>query len=566
VFCKLNPGVIPCIHSYSFSAQIHRLSQAESLILELDFSTNLIQGYQDIFGSGAHLESEHGPNFKCASEFSTLLEKVATSFLTKIHRFAEIRQKAFFRAIKPKVGTGTYDPFKRHSRGAGAGRVALIVSLGALGLSAGELLYSSRNYGDLLQYLEDLNRQVLMDESTSHAIKTNVLILKNNTKTIGLRANILNMNLNKMTTVNACVLKQTSYIEISTLQSRLSGLTDDLINSRLSTRIIDILDVASFIDKDILFENSLYKSYLPLLYRFSKISVIETDLIKKRIRLLWAFPNIQKRSFYSMVNVLNSEVFYNAENANFSKSLNMQIDKFAIRTLPEFNISAFNTSMWEGALDAGDCLSRNKFIFYRPLAPLHIRYVECLKDLVAGKGDDCSFLTRRVQSSPKFSISRADANGVLLWYSAGSKVVAFRDNRAHPVIHQTSVKPGCVLVGSSYESVQVNGMNVFQKKAIGARSLIFVDQKHPNIFVKRILDTLRQMPTAMPDLVLNGTLTPREFKLQTRSLPFHRKIGLWTGLLSSIYPIVAIIVAIYCFCRFKDRCRGTPETRAVRFQ
>jgi hypothetical protein len=164
------------------------------------------------------LESQHWPNFKCASEFSALLEKVATSFLTKIHRIGEIRQKAFFRAIKPKFGSDTYDPFKRHSRSAGAGRVALIVSLGALGLSAGELLYSSRNYGDLLQYLEDLNRQVLMDESTSHAIKTNVLILKNNTKTIGVRANILNKNLNKMTTVNACALKQTlSYIEISNL-------------------------------------------------------------------------------------------------------------------------------------------------------------------------------------------------------------------------------------------------------------------------------------------------------------------------------------------------------------
>jgi hypothetical protein len=364
--------------------------------------------------------------------------------------------------------------------------------------------------------------------------------------------------------VNACALKQTlSYIEISTLQARLSGITDDLMHSRLSTWIIDILDVASFIDKDVLFNNSLYKSYSPLLYRFSKISVIETDFIKRRIRLLWAFPNIQKRSFYSIVNVLNSEVFYSAENANFSKSLGMQIDKFAIRTLPKFNISAINNSMWEDALDASDCLSQNKFILCRSLSPLHIRYVECLKSLVAGRGENCVFLTRRVQSSPQFSISRADTNGVLLWYSAGSKVVAFRDNRAHPVIHQTALRPGCVLVGSSYESVQVNGVDVYQKKAIGARSLIFVDQKHPNIFVKRIMDTLRQRPTGLPDLVMNGTLLPMVFKLQTRSLPFHWTIGLWTGLISSIYPIIAVVVAMYCFCKFKNHCRGTPEARAA---
>jgi hypothetical protein len=171
---------------FPLSAQIHRLSEAKSIILELDFSTNLIMGYQHIFGEGAHLESQHGPNFKCALEFNALLEKVSTSFLTKIHRFGEIRQKAFFRGIKTELGTDVYDPFKRHSRSAGAGRIALIVSLGALGLSTGELLYSSRNYGDLLQYLEDLNRQVLNDESTGHAITSNVLILKNNTKTIGL--------------------------------------------------------------------------------------------------------------------------------------------------------------------------------------------------------------------------------------------------------------------------------------------------------------------------------------------------------------------------------------------
>jgi hypothetical protein len=189
----------------------------------------------------------------------------------------------------------------------------------------------SQNYGDLLQYLEDLNRQVLLDEHTSQAIRTNVVMLKNNTKTIGLRSNILNTNINRMTTVSACALKQTlSYIEISGLQARLSGITDNLMHFRLSTRIIDLLDVATFIDKDSLFKNSLYKSYLPLLYRFSKVSVIETDSVKRRIRLLWAFPNIQKRSFYSMINVLNTEVFYNAGNANFSKSLGMQIDRFAV--------------------------------------------------------------------------------------------------------------------------------------------------------------------------------------------------------------------------------------------
>jgi hypothetical protein len=218
-----------------------------------------------------------------------------------------------------------------------------------------------------------------------------------------------------------------------------------------------------------------------------------------------------------MINVLNSEVFYSAGNANFSKSLDMQIDRFAFRTLPKFNISALNNSMWENSLDASDCISRNKFIFCRSLSPLHIRYVACLKSLVAGEGENCAFLTRRVQASPQFSISKADTNGILLWYSAGAKIVAFRDDRAHPVIHQAAHRPDCVLVGSTYESVQVNGINVYQKKAIGARSLIFVDQKHPNIFVKRIMDTLRQLPTGLPDLVMNGTLEPMVFKLQPRS-------------------------------------------------
>jgi hypothetical protein len=225
-----------------------------------------VEEYQQIFGKGAHLESQHGPNFKCTMEFGALLKGVSTSFLTKIYRFGKIRQRAFFRGIKTDH-TGLYDPFRRHTRSAGAGRIALIVSLGALGLSAGELLYSSRNYGDLLQYLEDLNRQVLNDESTSRAIASNMLIIKNNTKTIGIRSNILGQNLNRLTAVNACALKQTlSYIEISNLQSRLSGLTNDLMHSRLSTRIIDILAIADFIDKDNLFENSLYKSYLPLIY------------------------------------------------------------------------------------------------------------------------------------------------------------------------------------------------------------------------------------------------------------------------------------------------------------
>jgi hypothetical protein len=216
--------------------------------LELDLSTNLVENYQNIFGHHAHLNEEHNENFKCASEFNVLLEKVSTSFLSKIHRFTVAQQRAFFRAIKPDLGADTYDPFRRQTRGATAGRVALIVSLEALGLSAGELLYSSRNYRDLLQYLEDLNRQVLLDEHSSQAIRTNVLALKNNTKTIGVRSNILNTNINRMTTVNACALKQTlSCIEISGLQAKLSGITDDLMHSRLSTRIIDLLDVAAFI-------------------------------------------------------------------------------------------------------------------------------------------------------------------------------------------------------------------------------------------------------------------------------------------------------------------------------
>jgi hypothetical protein len=373
--------------------------------------------------------------------------------------------------------------------------------------------------------------------------------------------------LNRLTAVNACALKQTlSYIEISNLQSRLSGLTNDLMHSRLSTRILDILAIADFIDKDNLFENSLYKSYLPLIYRFSKISVIETDLNKRKIRLLWAFPDIQRRSFYSMINILTSEVFYKNQNANYSKILNMQIDRFAIRTLPKFNISAVNSSMWSNALDAEDCISRNQFIFCRSLKPLHTRYVGCIHSLVAGREDDCTYLTRGVQSPPRFSVSRVDVNSVLIWCSAGSEVTAFRDDQAHPIIHQSSAKPGCVLVGSSYESVQINGVKVFQKKAIGARSLIFVNKGHPNIFVKRILETLKQLPTAVPDLEVNGTMVPMKFKIQPRSLPVHWEIGLWGGLLSSVYPIVAAVVAIYCFCRFKNHSRGTPEVGSARFQ
>jgi hypothetical protein len=269
------------------AAQIHRLSQANNLILELDFSTNLVENYQNIFGQQAHLNGAHNENFRCALEFNVILEKISSNFLLKIHKYTLAWQKAFFRAVKPDLKKDTYDPFKRQTRGAAAGQVALIVSLGALGLSAGDLLYSSRNYKDLLQYLEDLNHQVLLDEHSSQAIRTNVIALKNNTRTIGVRANILNRNINRMTGVNACALKQTlSYIEISGLQSRLSGITDDLMHSRLSTRIIDLLDVAAFINKDSLFENSLYRTYLPLLYRFSKISVIETDIAKRRIRLL----------------------------------------------------------------------------------------------------------------------------------------------------------------------------------------------------------------------------------------------------------------------------------------
>jgi hypothetical protein len=128
-----------CLHSisfYPFLAQIHRLSEAKSIILELDFTMDLVENYQQIFGKGAHLDSQHGPNFKCAQEFSALLEGVSTSFLTKIHSFGKIRQRAFFRGIRTDY-TGQYDPFRRLTRSAGAGRIALIVSLGALGLSGG---------------------------------------------------------------------------------------------------------------------------------------------------------------------------------------------------------------------------------------------------------------------------------------------------------------------------------------------------------------------------------------------------------------------------------------------
>ena len=95
-----------------------------------------------MFGTGAHLDPKHKSNFACAQDFTKLIEGISNSFLTKIDSFGQIRQQAFFRGIKSDR-TGNYDPFKRLSRSAGVGRVALIVSLGDLGLSGGELLFSS---------------------------------------------------------------------------------------------------------------------------------------------------------------------------------------------------------------------------------------------------------------------------------------------------------------------------------------------------------------------------------------------------------------------------------------
>jgi hypothetical protein len=91
--------------------------------------------------------------------------------------------------------------------------------------------------------------------------------------------------------------------------------------------------------------------------------------------------------------------------------------------------------------------------------------------------------------------------------------------------------------------------------------LIFVDQKHPNIFVSKVLNTLKELPTDVPDLILNGTLRPMIFKIQPRNLPFHWSIGLWSGLLSSIYPVVAVAIGLYCFCKFKNQCRNIPKVR-----
>jgi hypothetical protein len=287
---------------------------------------------------------------------------------------------------------------------------------------------------------------------------------------------------------------------------------------------------------------------------------------RKKVRILWAFPDVKKRSFYSIINILSAEIFYTTRNTSYSKALDMQIDQFAIRTLPQFNISAKNDSIWSKALDTGDCVSRNQFIFCRSLKPLHSRYINCIHSLITGQGADCSYLTRKVQSAPRFSLSRVNVNGVLIWYSAGSRVTAYRNNLAHPIIHESSAKPGCLLIGSSYESVLINGIKVFQKEAFGARSLIFVNKKHPNIFVKRILGVLEELPTALPDLKINGTLLPMKIEIQPRTLPMHWGIGIWGGLLSSIYPIIAAVVGIYCLCKFRGFCKRTPENGSAKFQ
>ena len=280
-------------------------------------------------------------------------------------------------------GGETKTEIRKRDLGAG---VALGVGVLSLFATIGSQIYFASELADVRAYISSLEDQIEADAQLSKRIAVNIQTLKKHDKLIAVRLQSFLSALVRLRDDSACSFER-DFIQdqVSHLQDFFALLYEDILSSRISSRILPLDALKKVISTSPELDHSLISTYPTSFYAESKISILSVNRKTKSLRLILVSPNIRKHAEYVHLSILSPAAPIRKGGKNYRMSLDLPVNPFAIelsRTQEEgFDVLNLTRRDVGNMVALSDCGTISGVEYCRSVNPLVEKQRRCLTGL-----------------------------------------------------------------------------------------------------------------------------------------------------------------------------------------
>ena len=297
------------------------------------------------------------------------------------------------------------------------------------------------------------------------AMVANVRIIYNNSKVAAIRTNVISSSLMKIQHINACTLaKHFLHEERRKVTQDLTELSSDLIEGRLTTRLLPILVLRKLVKNTNMFENTLYLDDPIVLYRTATVSLLSVDKKRKIVDFLLVFPQLSKEPTHYFVNLLNPPSTIRTSSSTyhaFSTSLPSTTFALPASVVKEARHDVKNIKKSDFVMrHPMDCGELTKRAYCRSFPIADVVSQNCMQGILTNnltEQSQCTMASWEVPPHLGVHVQRGHS-GLVLSAAFQPKIYGVANKRKEllATTHQSSTLGSCVWVPSRFSSVEIH--------------------------------------------------------------------------------------------------------------
>ena len=572
--------------------------------MEQSYQISTKRIYELAFGKNASKTEVHKKNYDCTEKLVELVMGIVDAFFSRLEKILEARAAAYqvayakereyrrwHRRHPTRSITSSYEEkekMKTHlvKRGAGAVMLAGLSVLSLAGQVTSSVYYGIK-ISSLTNYILSIQKQVESDYNTVKAVANNVRILKKEAKAVAIRSDSLYSSLTRLKEQNSCdALRTTANYELAALQSHFQTLYDDIVTSKLTTKVLPFATAMEIHGRTQLFDENLIASDPEFLYRYSTISLHSIDKERRTVNILLSYPRIKALPQYRKLNLLSPSTSVKVGSEFFSQYIDFSSESYAIPIRVQqqrgFSLTNMTRKQIESIRIAANCGQIGAYQFCRNFIPAGTHFVHCLEGLLqadSSKADWCSIVSSRQQSHMRFHIARGLGGVALTSVSElsvyGKKYPSDggeRLERPHLLTHhkQEANHTSCIYIPSTYSALEIREKDETTEIQLQGSMTVSFDafQSYDVQHFKWIRNEFRDW---LDPAVENMTILDREFRLQSMErhvIPLEPMESMTSptflmALAAMVLSVIAVFVGV-CVARDGRCAKESPDTELAR--
>ena len=265
--------------------------------------------------------------------------------------------------------------------------------------------------------------------------------------------------------MSACtILRLGVQHERQQLASKTSQFADNVITGQLTTNIVPVELLKHLMTASNLFTDTLLETNPLYFYRAATFSVLDVDVEKRKVRLLFGIPRISKEPEFVRINVLSPSTAITMNGRLVETEVKFPTDlylPFNLTKSDKFSISNLTDSQVKSLKRLTDCDSFIDKMFCKTVLEPEESELRCLKNMLQGRAIDdfCNVRHTAVEIAPLATYDKGQSGLVL---SAPSEPTIFGTDtdgkKERLTLAKEDAKHGiCIYVPDRFETIEVIG-------------------------------------------------------------------------------------------------------------